>query len=100
MVLAMLHLRAHGIQGRVVRQNDWGVEFGGSNPARISELQRTYYLPLGALLARYPKGRKGYNGRAEHSHRSDDEVFCIPCLLDIKDRTAAEGASLALVPQL
>jgi len=85
MVLVMLHLRAQGIRGRVVWQTDWGVEFGGSDPARISELQRKYYLPLGAVLARYPKGRKGYNGRVERSHRTDDEEFYIPCLLDIKN---------------
>jgi len=85
MVLVMLHLRANGIRGRVVWQTDWGSEFGGSDLGRISELQRKYYLPLGATLARYPKGRKGYNGRVERSHRTDDEEFYIPCLLDIKD---------------
>jgi transposase len=85
MVLVMLHLRGLGVRGRVVWQTDWGVEFGGSDPARISELQRKYYHPLGAVLARYPKGRKGYNGRVERSHRTDDEEFYIPCLLDIKD---------------
>ena len=85
MVLVMLHLRAHGIRGRVVWQTDWGSEFGGSSPARIAELQRKYYGPMGAVLARYPKGRKGYNGRVERSHRTDDEEFYMPCLLDITD---------------
>lgn len=85
MVLVMLHLRAHGIRGRIVWQTDWGVEFGGSDPARIHKLQQKYYRPLGAVLARYPKGRKGYNGRVERSHRTDDEEFYIPCLLGIKN---------------
>ena len=29
---------------------------------------------------RYPKGRKGYNGRVERSHRTDDEEFYVPLL--------------------
>jgi len=85
MVLVMLHLRGLGIRGRVVWQTDRGVEFGGSDSGRISERQRKYYHPLGVVLARYPKGRKGYNGRVERSHRTDDEEFYIPCLLDIED---------------
>jgi len=87
MVLVVLHLRSNGIRGRLVWQTDWGVEFGGSDPGRINELQRKYYQPLGAVLTRYPKGRKGYNGRVERSHRTDDEEFYIPCLLDIQDET-------------
>jgi hypothetical protein len=54
MMLVLLHLRAHGIRGRIVWQTDWGSEFGGSDPTRISELQRKYYQPMGAVLARYP----------------------------------------------
>jgi hypothetical protein len=46
------------------------------------------YVSLGnsvRQLARYPKGRKGYNGRLERSHRTDDEEFYCPLLLAIND---------------
>lgn len=36
-------------------------------------------------MTRYPQGRKGYNGRVERSHRSDDEEFYRPLLLAIQD---------------
>ena len=86
MVLVMLWLRGYGIDTEVNWQSDWGEEFGGSNPEKLAMLEEKYYRPLGAHLARIPKGRKGYNGRVERSHRSDDEEFYIPFLLDIQDR--------------
>ena len=89
--LVMLHLRACGIKGEVVWQTDWGTEFGGSNPHRLKWLQERYFAPLGARLARYPKGRKEYNGRVERSHRTDDEEFYLPCLA----QTDSEQALLA-----
>ena len=85
MALVMLWLRKHGIEGEVTWQTDWGEEFGGSNPAKLAMLQEKHFQPLGAKLARIPLGRKGYNGRVERSHRSDDEEFYLPFLLRIKD---------------
>ena len=79
--LAMLWLRRYGIDSEVIWQTDWGEEFGGSNPQKLVMLEEKYYQPLGAHLARIPKGRKGYNGRVERSHRSDDEELYIPFLL-------------------
>ncbi|MCL0094358.1 hypothetical protein M1N58_00450, partial [Dehalococcoidales bacterium] len=81
----MLWLRRHGIDSEVVWQTDWGEEFGGSNPEKLALLEERYYRPLGARLARIPKGRKGYNGRVERSHRSDDEELYIPFLLNIQN---------------
>jgi len=69
--------------GEVQIQIDWGMEFGGDNPRKVDLLNRKYFAPLGARLCRYPKGRKGYNGRIERLHRSDDEEFYKPMLLDI-----------------
>ncbi len=66
-------------------QTDWGEEFGGNNPARIDQLNRKYFEPLGARLCRYPLGRKGYNGRIERLHRSDDEELYMPTLLEVRD---------------
>ena len=34
-------------------------------------------------LGRAPEGRKGYQGRVERSHRTDDEKFYIPLLSSI-----------------
>jgi transposase len=81
MVLVLMWLRAHGVETAVTFQTDWGQEFGGDNPARIAQLSRDFLAPLQGELRRYPLGRKGYNGRVERSHRSDDEEFYRPYLL-------------------
>ena len=96
-MLVMLHLRACGIKGEVVWQTDWGTEFGGSNPHRLKWLQERYFAPLGARLARYPKGRKEYNGRVERSHRTDDEEFYLPCLAQIDSEQALLAKAAAWV---
>lgn len=83
--LVMRWLRGFGITEQVVWQTDWGEEFGGSNPEKLMQLQQQYFAPLGAQLARYPKGRKGYNGRVERSHRTDDEEFYVPLLGQMED---------------
>jgi len=85
MMLTLMWLRAHGIETPVTFQTDWGQEFGGDNPERVRQLSKQFLDPLDGQLARYPKGRKGYNGRVERSHRSDDEEFYRPLLLAIQD---------------
>ena len=82
--LVMLWVRGHGIEGEVIWQTDWGEEFGGSNPEKLEKLQKKFYEPLGARLARIPVGRKEYNGRVERSHRTDDEEFYLPLLGKIR----------------
>ena len=86
MALVMLWLRRYGIEGEVVWQTDWGEEFGGSNPTKLATLQERHFQLLGAKLARIPLGRKGYNGRVERSHRSDDEEFYIPFLSHLRSQ--------------
>ncbi len=83
--LVMSWLRCFEIEERVFWQEDWGEEFGGGNPEKLRKLDATYYKPYGAVLGRAPKGRKGYQGRVERSHRTDDEEFYIPLLLSIKN---------------
>jgi len=83
MMLTLMWLRAFGIETAVTFQTDWGQEFGGDNPHRVRQLSEQFLVPLDGQLARYPKGRKGYNGRVERSHRSDDEEFYRPLLLAI-----------------
>lgn len=85
LILTTLWLRAHGITGEITFQTDWGQEFGGDNPARIARLETQFLQPLQARLTRYPIGRKGYNGRVERSHRTDDEEFYRPYLTQIED---------------
>ncbi|MGY4706614.1 helix-turn-helix domain-containing protein [Candidatus Bipolaricaulota sp. J31] len=76
--LVMSWLRAWGIGVEVQWQEDWGSEFGGENPHHLAKLGEKYYRPFRARLCRAPKGRKGYQGRVERSHRTDDEEFLIP----------------------
>ena len=83
MILVLLWLRAFGIDVPVTFQTDWGQEFGGDNPDQVLRLSHRFLNPLDAQLARYPKGRKGYNGRVERSHRTDDEEFYRPYLLHL-----------------
>jgi len=52
---------------------------GGDNPEKLKKLNEKYYRPYGAVLGRAPK-KKGYQGRVERSHRTDDEEFYIPLL--------------------
>ena len=85
LVLVLMWLRAFSCRNAVTFQTDWGQEFGGDNPQRVRQLSNKYLAPLGGQLTRYPKGRKGYNGRVERSHRSDDEEFYRPLLLSIQD---------------
>ena len=71
LLLVLLWLRRFSIEGAVIFQTDWGMEFGGDNPKRVEEWTSRFLAPLGGALRRYPKGRKGYNGRVERSHRTD-----------------------------
>ena len=85
LIVVTLWLRAHGITSEITFQTDWGQEFGGDNPDRIARLEAKFLKPLRAQLRRYPLGRKGYNGRVERSHRTDDEEFYRPYLTQIQD---------------
>ena len=83
LLIALLWLRAHEVEGEIIFQTDWGQEFGGDNPHQIAYLEKRFLAPLGGRLVRYPLGRKQYNGRVERSHRTDDEEFYRPYLLSI-----------------
>jgi transposase len=84
LLLVTLWLRAFGIECPIFLQSDWGQEFGGDRPDHVAELSDRYFEPLHAQLRRYPMGRKGYNGRVERSHRTDDEEFYSPYLLQMQ----------------
>ena len=86
LVLVLLWLGAHGVSTPVTFQTDWGQDFGGDNPEQIAALEARFLQPLGGHLKRYPLGRKGYNGRVERSHRTDDEELYRPYLLSMQDQ--------------
>jgi hypothetical protein len=46
------------------------------------------------IQLRCPLGRKEYNGRVERSHRTDDEEFYLPCVLELASVEAFLGAGL------
>jgi transposase len=83
--LVLFWLRGHGIGQQLLWQTDWGSEWGGESLQQIERLNRKIFEPLGAKLVRFPLGRKGYNGRVERAHRTDDEEFYLPLLERIKD---------------
>jgi len=93
LILTLLWLRTCHITTPVIFQTDWGNEFGGDNLALISQIERRFLTPLQGHLKRYPMGRKGYNGRVERSHRSDDEEFYRPYLLTMQ--TSADMLALS-----
>jgi len=64
--------------------NGWGTGVWGDNPAQVHALTERFLAPLGARLERYPKGRKGYNGLVERSHRTDDEECYRPYALRLQ----------------
>jgi putative transposase len=83
--LVLAWLRGWGIDTRLVWQTDSGEEFGGKSPRTLEGLQKDLYEPWNAQLARIPLGRKGYNGRVERSHLTDDEEFYLPLILSWKN---------------
>jgi len=72
----------------------WDQEFGGDNPTRIAQPASRFFHPLDGDLRRYPLRRKGYNGRVEQSHRTDDEEFYRPYLLKANDTHDLLGLAL------
>jgi len=89
-----VHSACYGLAG-------WDQEFGGDNPTRIAQLASRFSQsdvydlhPLDGDLRRYPLGRKGYNGRVEQSHRTDDKEFYRPYLPKAKDTYDLLGLAL------
>jgi len=47
----------------------------GGNPKKLERLQKRYFKPFGARLAKIPLGRKEHNDLVERSHCTDDAAF-------------------------
>lgn len=76
-------LRSHGVTCPIVFTVDNGEEFGGKSWLKIKEL-RKLISGFGCKLIRNHKGHPEENSQLERSHRTDDDEFYIPRILNIK----------------
>ncbi len=76
-------LRSHGVKSQVVFTVDNGEEFGGKSWMKVTEL-RKLIRGFGCRLIQNHKGHCEENAHIERSHRTDDEEFYIPRVLQIK----------------
>jgi len=76
-------LRSHGVKSQIVFTVDNGEEFGGKSWMKVREL-RKLIGGFGCRLIQNHKGHCEENAHLERSHRTDDEEFYIPRVLQIK----------------
>ena len=76
-------LRANGVSCPIVFTVDNGEEFGGKSWLKIKEL-RKLISGFGCRLIQNHKGHPEENSQLERSHRTDDDEFYIPRVLEIK----------------
>jgi len=72
-----------GVKSSIVFTVDNGEEFGGQSWVKVTEL-RKLIRGFGCRLIQNHKGHCEENAHLERSHRTDDEEFYIPRVLDIK----------------
>ena len=78
-------IRSHGVTGEIVYTVDHGEEFGGKSWLKIVEL-RKLLSGFGVRLIQNRIKHPEENSQLERSHRTDDDEFYIPRILDIPDR--------------
>ena len=83
MKLLISWLRANGINHRIYIQSDWGLEFGGPTLRVWNKIQKEIFEPRNAEMLKIRKSRWTDNAYVERTHRTDDEEFYIPKLLQI-----------------
>ena len=76
-------LRAHGVKSQIVFTVDNGEEFGGKSWMKVKDL-RKLIGGFGCRLIQNHKGHFEENAHLERSHRTDDDEFYIPRVLQIK----------------
>ena len=76
-------LRSHGVTANITFTVDNGEEFGGQSWMKVQEL-RKLISGFGCKLIQNHKGHPEENAHLERSHRTDDEEFYIPKVLEIK----------------
>jgi transposase len=78
-------LRSHGVTSEIVYTVDHGEEFGGRSWLKLIEL-RKLLSGFGCRFIQNHLKHPEENSQLERSHRTDDDEFYIPRILDIKDR--------------
>ena len=76
-------LRSHGVREKIVFTVDHGEEWGGKSWMKVKELKKLISGSGGRLIQNH-KGHPEENAHLERSHRTDDEEFYIPRVLQIK----------------
>jgi len=76
-------LRSHGVREKIVFTVDHGEEWGGKSWMKVKELKKLI-SGFGCKLIQNHKGHPEENAHLERSHRTDDEEFYIPRVLQIK----------------
>ncbi|GAG55143.1 unnamed protein product, partial [marine sediment metagenome] len=76
-------LRSHGVKEKIVFTVDHGEEWGGKSWMKVKELKRLF-SGFGCKLIQNHKGHMEENAHLERSHRTDDEKFYIPRVLNMK----------------
>lgn len=80
-------VRMFGFSHKLYFQTDHGEEFGGKRLTKIQYLQKEYFTPLNIQLLKTRKGKPTDNAYVERSHRTDDEEFYSPHLLEVNNET-------------
>ena len=75
-------LRVHGVKSQIVFTVDNGEEFGGKSWMKVKDL-RKLIGGFGCRLIQNHKGHFEENAHLERSHRTDDDEFYIPRVLQI-----------------
>ena len=78
-------LRKNGVDCRIVYTVDNGEEFGGKAWLKVKELNKIL-SGFGCHVIQNHKGHCEENAHVERSHRTDDDEFYIPKILECKDQ--------------
>jgi transposase len=79
------YLRSHGVTAKIVFTVDNGEEFGGKSWMKVKELRKL----IAGFNCKLIQNRKGHcedNAHVERSHRTDDDEFYIPRILEAKNK--------------
>src|ERR1051326_6089830 len=89
-------LRSHGVTAQIVFTVDHGEEFGGKSWFKIQEL-RKLISGFGCRLIQNHKGHPEENAHLERSHRTDDDEFYIPRVLQLNSEADLLDEALGYV---
>jgi len=89
-------LRSHGVSCQIVFTVDNGEEFGGKSWMKVKEL-RKLTRGFGCRIIQNHKGHPEENAHLGRSHKTDDEEFYIPRVLDIDSKEALLDEALSYI---